>query len=197
MPDTPPPRDEADAKAWFYLDHWRDIEEWAALRQEARLLLNRHLLDLSSCFEQLTAELDAEEASDLEDDNWRWLGLRRRSWRRTGIQNASIGLQWYPEKLFAPGDANEWPFIAVYVEAEDEGHEVRRAITNELAGARSRLAGRQTTNYPLWRYVRPTDRAPSVDPYELAQGALASFRELWEAAEPILNAALVPTAGQS
>lgn len=187
----PPLREDADVKAWFYLDRWRDIEDWAALRPEARRLLNQYLLNLAPYFEQLGAGLDAEDDNDLqEDQDWRWLGLRRRSWQCADLQAASIGLQWYPDKLLTPADENEWPFLGVYVEVRNEDGELRRAIANELASVRSRQGGRQRGNYLFWRYVRPADGAQAVDPHELARRALEGFRELWDAAAPILDAAL-------
>lgn len=64
----PRPRDDADAKAWFYLDRRRDIEEWADTRPDAAELFDRYLTALASVFEQLADELDAEYNPQLEDD---------------------------------------------------------------------------------------------------------------------------------
>ena len=55
-----PDRDDADAKAWFYLDNRTDLETWAALRTDASALLDRYLVALAPTFEELAEELGAE-----------------------------------------------------------------------------------------------------------------------------------------
>ena len=194
MPETfPRPRDNADAKAWFYLDRRRFIEEWADLRLEAAGLFDRYLIALAPDFEQLASELDAEWYGVLDGEPWRWLGLRRASWEHVGLQEATIGLQWYPDKLFQPGNDNEWPFLGVYLPARGSGDQRRRSITDALADVRSALGGRQTGNWLFWRYVQPADGAESVDPDALARSGLDGFRDLWTAAAPILDALQAPT----
>jgi hypothetical protein len=196
VPETfPPPRDDADAKAWFYLDHRRYIEVWAGLRLEAGRLFDRYLIALAPDFEQLASELDAEwdGALDMDGVSWRWLGLRRASWDHLGLQKASIGLQWYPDKLLQPGNEYEWPFLSVYVPAQGQDDQRRRSITDALAGVRSALGGRQTGDWLFWRYVQPADGAESVGPDELARSGLDGFRDLWTAAAPILDAVQAPT----
>jgi hypothetical protein len=188
----PRPRDDADAKAWFYLDHRRYIEEWAALRPEAGELFDRYLIALAPDFERLAAELDAVWDGDLDGGKWRWLGLRRASWEHVGLQATSIGLQWYPVKLFSPGDENEWPFVGVYVPL-DQDDQRRQSIRDALAGVQSALGGRATGNFLFWSYVQPANATESVDPEELADSALRAFRELWSAAAPILDGVQMPT----
>lgn len=186
------PRDDADAKAWFYLDHRRDIEEWAALRLEAGQLLDRYLLDLAPHFERLAAELNADWDGDLEMErhSWRWLGLCRRSWHNVGLQKATIGLEWYPNQLFSPHDKYEWPYLAVYAQSSGQDDVRCLAIKDDLAGVRSRLDGHAAGDYLFWRYVRSADGAQSVDPDELAHRALREFRVLWDAAAPVLDNAV-------
>ena len=186
---APRPRDDADAKAWFYLDRRRDIEEWAALRPDAAELFDRCLIALAPNFEQLADELGAEYDPQLRDDtNFRWLGVRRASWKDSGLHAVTIGLQWYPDKLFQPHNANEWPFLGIYVPVQGQDLQRRRSLADGLADLRSALGGKATGDWLYWRYVRPTDRPESVDPDELARTALQEFRKLWAAATPILDA---------
>lgn len=82
MLESFPPRDDADAKAWFYLDRRRDIEEWAGLRSDAAELLDRYLITQAPDFERLADEFDAEYDTQPNDDaKFRWLGPRRASWK--------------------------------------------------------------------------------------------------------------------
>lgn len=189
MLESFPPRDDADAKAWFYLDRRRDIEEWAGLRSGAAELFGRYLITLVPDFERLADEFDAEYDTQLNDDaKFRWLGLRRASWKDFGLDTATIGLQWYPDKLFQPRNASEWPFLGVYLQAQGQADQRRRTVVHALADVRSALSGSVGRDWPFWRYVRPTAGAESVDPGELARSALQEFRDLWAAAAPILDA---------
>ena len=52
MLESFPPRDDADAKAWFYLDRRRDIEERAGLRSDAAELFDRYLIAQAADFER-------------------------------------------------------------------------------------------------------------------------------------------------
>lgn len=187
MSESPPrSRDDADAKAWFYLDHQHDIEEWAALRQEGRQLLERHLLGLGPAFGQLATRLNADAAYDLDSKAERWVGLRRSSWHHADLQTASIRLQWHRDKLFIVNSAYEWPFVGVHVSAQDP--ERQGVIADALAAVRLRLRGTESEHWPFWRFVQPSSDSTSVDPEELARRALQEFSDVWNAAAPILDA---------
>lgn len=186
---SPRPRDDADAKAWFYLDRRRDIEEWADLRSDAAELFDRYLIDLAGDFERLAVELDVEYVPQLGDGaKLRWLGLRRASWKSAGLETATIGLQWYPDKLLQPGNGDKWPFLGVYLEAQGRDDQRRRALADALADVRSALDGKASKDWLFWRYVRPADGARSVDPDGLARSCLQQFCDLWAAAAPLLDA---------
>ena len=189
MLESFPPRDDADAKAWFYLDRRRDIEEWAGLRSDAAELFDRYLIALAPDFERLADEFDAEYDTWVNDGaKFRWLGLRRASWKDFGLDTATIGLQWYPDKLFQPANDNEWPFLGVYLEAQSQDDQRRRTVAKELEDVRSTLSGKASRNWPFWRYIRPAAGTESVDPGGLAHSGLQEFRNLWAAAAPILDA---------
>lgn len=182
-----PDRDDADAKAWFYLDNRTDIETWGALRTDASALLDRYLVALAPTFEELAEELGAEpDVGEIEAGSWPRVGLRRASWTHAGITDVSIVVQWERARLLKPGP-NEWPFTAVLMSSEQEDAERRRQIADAAAPVRSKLKGQKAYRWPHWRYETTPADAPGLDPDALARAAVASFRELWEVAAPILD----------
>ncbi len=179
-------RDDADAKAWFYLDHRPDIEAWVMLRGEARQLLDKHLVGVATGLEELAEELGAEpDTGDLEVGSFPMAGLRRPSWQHHDVRDVSLVMQWERARLLTPG-VNEWPYVAVRVPAAT-GEERRRRISEAMKPVRSQLSGQSTQSFPYWRYVQPSAGA-SVDPDALMQALLASDRQLWDAAAPVLDA---------
>ena len=182
-----PARDDADAKAWFYLDNRTDIETWVGLRTDAIALLDRYLVALGPTFEELAEELNAEpDVDELEAGAWPRVGLRRASWTYAGLADVSIVLQWDRARLLKPGP-NEWPFTAVLLSADQDDEERRRQIADALAPVRSKLKGKKAYRWPHWRYEGTPADAPGLDPDALARTAVAGFRELWEVAAPILD----------
>lgn len=178
-------RDIADAKAWFYLDHRDDIETWAALRREARELLDRHLVGLSAPVGELAEELNAElETEDLESGSWPRIALRRAIWQHHGIHDVTVTVQWERARLLAPG-SNEWPYVAVRVPSDAD--ESRRRLINEaMKPVRRALDGQISRSFPCWNYVRSPKGAP-LDPETLTDAILADLWRLWEVASPVLD----------
>lgn len=182
-----PARAEADAKAWFYLDHRDDIETWAALRTDARQLLDKHLVGVEAELSELAVQLGVElDTGDLESGSKPMVGLRRSSWLYNGIADVSVVVQWERARLLAPG-SNEWPWVAVRVPAAVAYDDRGKQLIEEMKPLLSRLKGKSSTTYALWRYVRAPAGA-SVNPGALVDDILTSFRELWDAAAPILDA---------
>lgn len=184
-----PHRDPADAKAWFYLDHRDDIEAWAALRSEARQLVDDQLVRLAVELRELAEEVGAEfEAADLEAGSWPRVGLRRSQWEQGGLADAAIVVAWERARLLTPG-GNEWPYIAVRVpEGIDEAR--RSLLMSAMKSVRGQLGGHSSRNLPFWRYVEC--QAP-LDPQVLAQECLRSLRRLWEVASPVIDGVQAPT----
>jgi hypothetical protein len=181
------PRDPAEAKAWFYLDHRRDIEEWAGLRQDAAALLHRCLIDQQPWFEDLAAEVAAEpDSSDLEGGSWPRLGLRRPAWAHAGMDDVSVVLQWERSQLLRPR-ANEWPFVAVHISPRLADPVRRQALHEAVAPVRMQLGAKHDQRWPLWRYVTPTGEAAALSPEELIGTAQTSFRQLWDIVAPALD----------
>jgi hypothetical protein len=191
---TVPTREDADAKAWFYLDHRHDIETWAALRAEGRQLLDKHLVGVAAQLEELAEELDAEmETNDLDSGSWPRAGLRRLIWQHNGTPDVSVVIQWERARLLTPGPnelapgPNEWPYVAVRLPADAADEERRRQISEAMRPVRAQLKGSSGRTFPFWRYVQPLAGSP-LDPDALIRDLMASFRELWSAAAPALDA---------
>ncbi|SDM10713.1 hypothetical protein SAMN05660642_01685 [Geodermatophilus siccatus] len=182
-----PTREDADAKAWFYLDHRHDIETWAALRAEGRQLLDKHLVGVAAQLEELAEELDAElETNDLDSGSWPRAGLRLPTWQYHGTADVSVVIQWERARLLTPG-SNEWPYVAVRLPADAAEEERRRQISDAMRTVRSQLKGSSSRTFPFWRYVQPLSSA-SLDPAALIRDVLIAFRQLWDAAAPALDA---------
>ncbi|TYP86911.1 hypothetical protein [Blastococcus xanthinilyticus] len=182
-----PSREDADAKAWFYLGHRPDIETWAGLRAEGRQLLEKHLMGVAGQVEELAEDFDAEfETNDLDSGSWPRAGLRRATWTHDGIADVSVVIQWERARLLTPG-SNEWPYVAVRLPADAADEERRRQLSEAMKPVRAQLAGSSSRTFPFWRYVHPPAGVP-LDPHSLVADLGAAFRELWDAAAPVLDA---------
>ncbi|MGY1751496.1 hypothetical protein [Blastococcus sp. SYSU D01042] len=182
-----PTREDADAKAWFYLDHRHDIETWAALRAEGRQLLDKHLVGVVAQLEELAEELDAElETNDLDSGSWPRAGLRRPIWQHNEIADVSVVIQWERARLLTPGP-NEWPYVAVRLPADAADEERRRQISDAMRPVRAELKGSSTRTLPFWRYVQPPAAGAPLDPDALIHDVEIAFRQLWDAAGPVLD----------
>lgn len=176
-----PVRNDEDGKAWFYLDHRRDIEEWVTLREVARDLVAEYLWALQSAMEELSIELHADVVA-LDVGQQPRLGLQREEWADS-LADAQIVIEWNRRSFLVPG-VNEWPYVAVRVEASTSPKHPAFAA---LASVRQRLQGSTNGPWPFWRYVELDASDGGLDPERLARACLADFRELWREAAPILD----------
>jgi hypothetical protein len=145
---------------------------------------------LAPAFEELAIELDAEPefGADLESGQWPLLGLRRASWHHAGVADLGVVVEWERPRLLRPG-RNQWPFVAVRMPRTQEDPQRRRQVTEAMGQVHGQLKGGRKADvpWPYWRYVTPPSDAPAFDPAALLTSLLASFRELWEVAAPVLD----------
>lgn len=183
----PPLRRGEDAKAWFYLEHRRDIEAWAVLRQDAAAVVHDWLLALGPAVQVMADELGCEyEEVDLEDGPFPRFGLWRPAWQPGGGHDLSVVIEWERDALLTPGP-NCWPFVAVRSEQSKADKDRWRQLTFALTAPRVNLRAERDKPWPLWRYEQPAVNAPGVDPGILADGLLTSLRQVWEVCAPILD----------
>ena len=116
--EAPLPKIE-DPRARFYLDNYRTIETWAALKREAATLLAEGLLDLGPIFEADSQHL-GERIDVLADDGATQLMLRRPEWM-TGV---GIGLEWTRAVLDRQADVSLYAGLqhdATEISEDDQG----------------------------------------------------------------------------
>ena len=179
-------RDDADAKAWFYLDHREDIEAWKALRPLGRELLDNFMVREVAEIDEWADELSAVvESESLESGSIPRVGLRRAAWQSAGLAGLSVVVEWERARLLTPG-SNEWPYVAVRWPADLSGDDRRRQLSEALKPVRAQLAGQSSRNFPYWRYVKPLSGRP-LDPEALAREAVQNLRTLWDVATPVLD----------
>ncbi|TFV52855.1 hypothetical protein [Blastococcus sp. TF02A-35] len=151
-----------------------------------RQLLDKHLVGVAAQLEELAEELAAElETNDLDSGSWPRAGLRRSTWQHNGAADVSAVIQWERARLLTPG-SYEWPYVAVRLPADAADEERRRQISEARRPVRAQLKGSSGRTFPFWRYVESPTGAP-LDPAALIRDVLMAFRQLWDAAAPVLD----------
>jgi hypothetical protein len=182
LTDSPPlPRIE-DPRARFYLDNYRTIETWAALRREVAALLVEGLLDLASVFAADQERL-GESIDVLPNDKGTRVILRRPHW----ITGVGVGLEWTQGVFDRQAD------VSVYAGLQHDAGEVSE--NNEerlvkLARVAQPVLGSAWTSgrgvWLLWRWIRPGGEA--LDEQELYARARREVWRCWEATAPAIDA---------
>ncbi|GAA2014221.1 hypothetical protein [Nocardioides kribbensis] len=179
-------RDEADAKAWFYLDHREDIEAWASLRSEGRALLEKSLVGIATDLDEFAEEVSAaRETTELADGSWPTVGLYRTRWATGGIADADVVVQWERSRLLVRGAGTEWPYVGVRIRTDLDDTARRSQICEAVRPFRSQFTGKPSRNFPCWGHVRASG---PLDPEAYVADVLAAYRRLWAAVAPALDA---------
>lgn len=181
---------EVDARARFYFDNYKRIEEWAALRREAASALHEQLVTLS---EQLQADTAGRDdllcrTADIEEGGYPRVILERPQWQREGEASAPYGiaLEWERNLIDRLGQ------IKLYVGVRgSSGHprqeEVSAAIGEAASGWKRVLPGAWNGNSAVWpcfSWIRPGDR---IDEAELLTRAAAVQQDLLNRLTPDLD----------
>lgn len=165
--------DETTVKAAFYLEHRDAIEEWAALREEGKAVIEAALMTTVERLQELSVDAGAEAWVEA-DRTFPLLLARRPQWKRGAVE-VSVGISWDRNKLLRPG-LGEWPWAGVYVDGYDSP--AGRRVTERLRALP--VAKGQSKNLPwaLWRYV-PAEASRPVDPDVLARSTLSVAEQLF------------------
>jgi hypothetical protein len=164
--------DDRAAKALFYLRHREDIEEWAALRSEARDYLGLALLGLGSEVTALADELGCEVFIGPDDG---MMTIYRAEWK-TRSADISIGFGWDTRRLLTPNTYTEWAWVGAYLEGRDSTR--GRAYTEALKPMKQRHGYAAGSPWAVWRPVVPQTGRP-VEPDDYAAQVLAEVRKAW------------------
>lgn len=162
--DVPPPIE--DQRVRFYLDHFAQIEEWAALRKEAVSLLHEAFLTLA---DSIVTALDGRQdllvrTADLEEGGYPRVILERPDWRGSGEDTAPYGiaLEWERAVLNRQGQ------LLLYVGVRGNPDHPRYAATSDMVreaarGWKRTLGtgwGGTSPVWPCFRWIRPSPGQP-------------------------------------
>jgi hypothetical protein len=174
--------DDADrtAKARFYLKHRDLIEEWAALRAEARGLLELSLLGLETTIARLADELECEAYVSVDDAI---MTLYRPQWKSRSTTDVSIGFGWDRRRLLSPG-YTEWAWVGAYLEGADTTR--GRAHATNMKTLRQPHGYSSGNPWVLWRPVVPAVGVP-IEPDDYAEKVAADVRRSWEVIAPAVD----------
>lgn len=179
---------DIDPKAMFYLENRDDIEEWAGLRDGARVVVERHLLDCVDSVHTLAVEQEVEVYDrDLDGGAYPRTGLTRIAWRHAGSVDVAVVLGWQNRALLKPGSENEWPYVGVRMSHKQKDVGRREDVSRKLLPLKNKgyLCSRVTNAWPLWKPVEPA--GPQVDPAELAEQCVRQLQQLWSDVAPVLD----------
>jgi hypothetical protein len=173
----------ADEKTAFYFRHRDQIEEWAALRQEARSELIEELNALVELFAETAAAVGAELYRD--KGPYTKVGLTRPHWQ-AGDLDMAVVLGWTPKNLLVPGAENPWPYVGILVRGASAGTDafdrVRESCTRS---ARELRWSRSERGFPFWVDVPAPTPFSTVSEY--ARTCAAQALDGWRALDSQLE----------
>ena len=169
---TGPADDERSAKARFYLKHRDVIEEWAALRADARAYLEPALLALEGPVAQMAAELGVEAYISPEDAI---MTLYRSQWRSRSV-DLSVGVGWDSRRLLSPG-YTEWAWVGAYLDGAESAR--GRELAARLKALRQPHGFSAGNPWVLWRPVVAA-AGQGIEPDEYAEQVVAEIRRSWD-----------------
>lgn len=174
-----------EPKAWFYLDHRAEIEEWATLRPEAARVLDDALRSrLPALGERLAGELaEASQEAESDEDDTPRVGFYKSEWDALGVDLA-VRFTWSPDDLLDPRTVDQDPWLelrAFSSPAPENLVPVARAV---------RGIGRSSGGPLAWESVHlPTHAALDLDAY--VEHAYRHYLNFWQridaALEPLLR----------
>lgn len=183
-------RPEVTARARFYFDNYKRIEEWAALRREAAVALHEQLVALT---EQLLADTAGRDdvlcrTADIDEGGYPRVILERPQWRQGGETSAPYGiaLEWERTLIDRLGQVR----LNVGVRgstAHARYEEVSVSVREAAASWKRILPGTWSGNsagWPCFMWVRPGDK---IDEADLLQRALDVQQDLLMRLAPDLD----------
>jgi hypothetical protein len=167
-------------KTGFYLRHWSQIEEWAALREEAVWDVEAAVkLGVDRIDPAVLAEADHSWFSDTAYPTYE---LTRPSWQFGSLQ-AAIALQWHEAGLLRDGDTT-WPYVGVRIGSAKSLAKDRltKLLTKELEKHAAKLGwthSQVAQGWLWWRFVRPTESDEDLE--SLTENCRTALEDGWRA----------------
>ncbi|HWS31211.1 MAG TPA: PD-(D/E)XK nuclease family protein [Actinoplanes sp.] len=169
-----------DDKTSFYLRHWNQITEWAALRDDA-------VKEIAAAAGAGAEGIDPVILAEAEH-GWSEHGafvtyqLTRPSWQVGALQPA-IALQWHEHGLLTDGDTR-WPYVGVRVHSGKSLAKDRLAklLTTRLephAAAIGWTHSQMASGWLWWRFVTPA--GSDDDLTSLTENCRTALEEGWRA----------------
>ena len=176
---------QRDDRLQFYLRHYREIREWAAIGRDV-MDATRELL--GSIRADLDVRFAAEGVITTRDDEGRFerLVLRRTSWP----PRIGVALEW--ESSVDPFGGSLPKYGIIFLNFEPE-HEIARA-TIVARAKQAALYGFKVPGDRVWPAVRWVEKDENwwMDPDTWAAGITDSLTDVWHAAAPVIDEAFAP-----
>ncbi|MBB2940641.1 hypothetical protein FB565_000345 [Actinoplanes lutulentus] len=169
-----------DEKTNFYLRNRSQIEEWAALRDEAVKEVEASVeLGVEGVDPTILAEADHGWFSHSAYQTYE---LTRPSWQLGALQ-ATIALQWHGPSLLIDGDST-WPYVGVRISSAKSLAKDRLAtlLTEQLEKHAAKLGWTHSQiaqGWLWWRFVKPTGSDEDLE--SLTEGCRTALEDGWRA----------------
>ena len=173
-----------DEKVGFYLRHWEQIEQWAALREPATEALDAALRTACTHISDTIDATTRVTFKDHDDEPYPGCLLDRPGWQVDGV-GIALALKWHYAELF-DREGDTWPYVGVHLGGPAvKRRSLSRRLRDDLRPHATDLRWDRSDNeWPWWRWIEPSDT--SVDPEQLAADATAALLDGWKTlAEPI------------
>ena len=183
-----------DAKTEFYFTHRRQIEEWAALRTDARKVVEDALRRLTERAPEALGPDVTVVGEQLDGGTWPHISALDPSWSDRGCL-VKLAVAWNRSQLLRPTGSN-WPYVGIHVDARQARAQALRQAVRAEAGETARQLGwtSNDTYWPFYAYVKP--RTGVVQPEELAEDCLVTLRAGWQRLAPLLEVAVTRVSGR-
>jgi hypothetical protein len=183
-----------DAKTEFYFKHRRQIEEWAALRSDARQVLEHALRGLAERASEVLGPDVTVLGEQLDGGTWPHISALDSSWSKRGCL-VKVAVAWNRSQLLSATGSN-WPYVGIHLDAKQpRAQALRQAVRAEAGEAARQLGWTSNDSYwPYYGYVKP--RTEVVQPDELAEDCLLALQAGWQRLAPLLEVAVTSVGGQ-
>ena len=182
-----------DDRLLFYIEHARQIREWAALGDEVRDATHEFLTGVYHRLENRhDLPADAIARSSGIDANYPHATLHLAAWQdETGEPLARVALSW--DKRTVGLDPGSAPYIGVTtIPNTKQGKERSDRLRAALEAHRASCGGTATNWWPTKRRIAPHITDGSVDLQRYETELIAALVEEWEATKAVVTNALTP-----